>query len=233
MLLYRMVEANICTLLSPSPHPISVLYSVSENDSLWFTLIPSQAVFFPEKYNISFRILHECRGCDFFFLLCFSQRSSAAAPVMNRHLRSTREKLMLYLGPTLRTSRRITHQLLAKGNVLWEMLTWTFKFLGYEMQNNRIREARGGRCLRSSPHFPANEGCGFTRSASGKKNTLVTAQTKLDRVKQERCWCFVQFFICVWMKTSKQTTKALVWIFTPVDDCLKHVFSVHAVYAYI
>lgn len=222
MLLYRTIEANICTLLSP--HPISVLYSVSENDSLWFILIPSQAVFFPEKYNISFRILHECRGCDFFFLLCFSQRSSAAAPVTNRHPRSTREKLMLYLGPTLRTSQRITHQLLAKGNALWEMLSWTFKFLGYEMQNNRIGEARGGRCLRNSFHFPANEGCGFMRHKKYIGDcTDITGSCKAGKMLMLR----PVLHLC--LNEDLQTTKALVWILTPVDDCLKHIFSVHAV----
>lgn len=65
-----MTEANVFTLLPSPPPTISVLYSVSENDSLWFILIPSQAVFFPEKYSISFHILYEYWGCDF-FLLCF------------------------------------------------------------------------------------------------------------------------------------------------------------------
>lgn len=61
----------------PFPLPISVLYSVSENYSLRFVLIPSQAVFFPEKYNISFHILHDYCGCDFFLLFLVAGFSSS------------------------------------------------------------------------------------------------------------------------------------------------------------
>lgn len=62
-------------------------------------------MFFPEKYNISVHILHGYCGCDFFLLR--SSQSLTAASVKNRHLRSMREKMELYLVPALCTSGRI------------------------------------------------------------------------------------------------------------------------------
>lgn len=104
----------------------------------------------------------------------------------------------------------------------WELFNWTLKLLGYEIQKNRIREAGDGSYLQSSLHFPANEGYGFTHSAL-KKN--VSDRTDIMGLCKAGKMLILHPVLYLCLKEGLQTTKAFIWIFTPVDDCLQLVFS--------
>lgn len=63
--------------------------------------------------------------------------------------------------------------------MLLELFSWTSPLLGYEMVNNRIREARDRRYLQSS----LCEDCGITLLAY-EKCTSFAGQLQLVSVKQ-------------------------------------------------